>query len=370
MELSWISILLLAGLGGILYLLYKWSITHPKAFLSFSNVADFGLDDPGIKAKLDPLPQWLLLGALGLFGLAFLDIHWVEKPGPDPMVPPKTPTEGIAIYLMVDRSTSMRDSVLDTDAQGYLVKTPKIDILKRVTKEFIAGDPKTGLKGRPNDLIGLISFARSADVLVPLTLNHKDVLDALSQLKITDDPDSQGTGIGYVIYKTANIISATRHFAEELAKNGTPAYEIKSSIMILVTDGFQDVNPEDRERRFRSMEVDEASDFAKAQNVKLYIVNVDPSLNTEEFQPHRNQMRRIAEKTGGRFYITGEGRSLETIYEDINKLEKSSLPEFNAKKEVLPPVRTFSLYPFLIGFGLLLLSVSIILKTLLLRRIP
>lgn len=89
-----------------------------------------------------------------------------------------------------------------------------------------------------------------------------------------------------------------------------------------------------------------------------------------EFQPERDQMRRTAENTGGRFYIVKPGEYLQDIYQQINELEKSSLPNFGAQKRVLQPIRTFSLYPWLIGTGLALLAVAVLLQTLVLRRVP
>ncbi len=370
MLLDWSALAILALLGAGFYVLAKWTSSFSPPFLNYSQLADMQTTSPNLKERLYNLPQWLLLGSLGLFAIAFLDPHWEKPPGSDPFTPPQTPKEGIAIYIITDRSGSMQEPVLDYGPDGRPIRVPKIDILKRVSKKFVAGDPKSGLTGRPNDLVGLVSFARGADVLVPLTLDHKAILSELDKLKISNDEDSQGTAIGYAIYKTASIISATKHFAEELAKSGKPPYKIQSAIMVLVTDGFQDVNPLDRGRRYRSMEVEEAAAFAKSQGVKLYIINVDPSLNTEQFQPHRNQMRRIAENTGGKFYIVSEGQSLQSIYSEINLLEKSSLPDFSSKKRSLHPIRTLSLYPYFIGAGLILMALSILLQTISLRRVP
>lgn len=370
MVLDWSALVLLALFGVCFYTLAKATYSFTPPFLHYSQLSDMQTSSPNLKERIYNLPKWLLYGSLALFSLAFLDPHWEKPPGADPFMPPQTPKEGIAIYLITDKSGSMKEPVLDYGPDGRPIRVPKIDILKKVSKEFVAGDPSTGLTGRPNDLVGLVSFARGADVLVPLTLDHKAILSELDKLKISNDEDSQGTAIGYAIYKTASIISATKHFAEELARNGKPPYKIQSAIMVLVTDGFQDVNPLDRGRRYRSMEVEEAAAFAKSQGVKLYVINVDPSLNTEQFQPHRNQMRRISESTGGKFYIVSEGQSLQNIYSEINQLEKSSLPDFSSRKQTLHAVRTLSLYPYFIEAGLILLALSILLQTLSLRRVP
>lgn len=281
MRLDWEALLLLVAFIAGIYALRKWSARFATPIVYFSKLDDFGPAEPGLRAKFARLIPLLFFGSLVLFGSAFIDIHWVAPPGPDPLTPPQTPREGIAIYILVDRSDSMKDKVLWVNENGIPENLPKIDILKKVTGDFIQGNPKMGLTGRPNDLIGLVSFARSARVEVPLTLDHKAVVDALDRIQIINNADAQGTGIGYAIYKTASILSATREFAQELSSKGSkPPYEIKSAVMLLVTDGFQDVNPEDRGDRFKSMDVEDASNFAKEQHIKLYIVNVDPSLNT------------------------------------------------------------------------------------------
>ncbi len=370
MRLDWEALLLLAAFIAGLLVLRNWSFRFSKPFVYFSRLADFDPAFPGLRARLSKMPKWLSMLGLILFGVAFIDIHWVAPPGPDPLLPPQTPKEGIAIYILVDRSDSMKDKVPWVDENGLPAYLPKIDILKKVTRDFILGNPKMGLTGRPNDLIGLVSFARSTQVEVPLTLDHNAVVNALNKIQIINDADAKGTGIGYAIYKTASILSATREFAEELARNGKPPYEIKSAVMLLVTDGFQDVNPLDKGKRFRSMDVEDASNFAKSQHIKLYIVNVDPSLNTPDFQPERDQMARTAENTGGRFYIVKKGETLQDIYHQINQLEKSSLPNFGQQKRITQPIRTFSLYPGLIGAGLVLIALAILLQTTGLRKAP
>src|SRR5262249_48328381 len=135
----------------------------------------------------------------------------------------------------------------------------------------------------PNDLIGAISFARSAIVLSPLTLDHEAVISSIKRLKIPQDLNQQGTVIGYAIFKTANLIAAMR-------QNLSEQYKLHDALLVLVTDGFQDPNPLDKGRRFRTMDVDEASDYAKEQGVRVFIVNVDPSINTEKFLPNKHQM--------------------------------------------------------------------------------
>ncbi|MGA0173830.1 MAG: VWA domain-containing protein, partial [Phycisphaerales bacterium] len=91
--------------------------------------------------------------------------------------------EGVAIQLLVDRSSSMQ--ALDFSIAGRPVD--RLTAVKSVAKDFIAGGD--GLPGRPDDLIGLITFAGFADSLCPLTLDHDHVLGALASIRMAERPD-------------------------------------------------------------------------------------------------------------------------------------------------------------------------------------
>ena len=187
--------------------------------------------------------------------------------------------------------------------------------------------------------------------------------------------EEDGTSIGYAIFKAANLIAATRHYAEDLAGEGKPAYDIKSSVMILVTDGLQSPSPLDKGKRLRNIDLIEAANYAKQQGIKVYIVNVEPRLASKEFEAHRSLMKQVAGITDGRFYLVENATSLAKIYADIDRLEKSELPVetryVTPPKRLLPHLwRRVSLYPYLIGIALTAFFVSLILETLFFKRVP
>lgn len=304
------------------------------------------------------LPFNLLCIAWACFALAFLDPHF-EIPRSQAS---DFPTEGIAIYLVLDQSGSMSSKVTIGRAQ-----IPKIDLLKQVTSQFVEGDPNVGLTGRPRDLIGLVSFARQANVLVPLTLDHRAILNKLKQLRPVQRDEDDGTAIGYAIFKTVNLIVATKHYAENVKGSHAPAYDIKTAIIILVTDGFQSPNPLDQENQYRSMSLEQAGEFAKKNGVRVYVANVEPAFATSEFAPFRRVMEQMAESTGGKFYLMA-GQSLDQIYGDIDRLEKSRLP--GLRTGPVQYERLFSFYPWLIEIGMILLITALFLKTVLFRSVP
>lgn len=372
-EIDWIAFGIALAFLIALFFAWKWSRTYPDPQLYFSDLANLKTSPPGWRVQYAALPRWLEQSALALFLLAFIDPHLQIAKNAQLPASQQISSEGIAIYLVLDQSGSMKEK-LSGVIDGKTVTLPKIDLLKEKTAEFIRGNPQLGLKGRPNDLIGLVSFARSAKVLSPLTLDHDYLLKQLAALNVVQDKSQDGTGIGYAIFKTANLIAATRYYSQELAKAGNVDYEIKSAIMIVVTDGLQDPNPLDQGNRLRTLGLQEAAEYAKEKNIRVYIINIDPMFETKEFDPHRRLMQRIAELTGGKFYLKSSQNLLQ-IYEEIDNLEKSTLPDTGDKqerpKDKQPDLyRRISFYPYLIGLGIILLLLSITLNATLFKRVP
>jgi len=280
------------------------------------------------------------------------------------------PTEGIALYLDLDQSGSMNQTI-ETQVNGKIETVRKIDMLKQVTAEFI--------KNESTNLIGLITFARIPQVLTPLTLDQDTLLEEIKKIDVVKGREEDGTSIGYAIFKTAHLIAATRHFAQELREKGKPAYEIKGSAIIVVTDGLQDPNPLDEGNRLRMIGLEDAATYTRDQGIRLYIINIDPTIAGDEYAPHRRQLNRVTEMTGGKFYLLGAGQSLQKVYADIDSIEKGKIMPLSSnqgttRNQQLTSFKghnqRFSLYPFFIALGLLCLFIAILLETTLLRKIP
>lgn len=352
----WILPLLLVG-GLFITYLWKRKLLTQKTLL-YSNVNDLDGDNG---YNLSAIPFGLFALSLALFALASIDPHiFIEREGDDRKTPP-TPVEGIAIYLVLDKSGSMAQEVSTPGQSGRKDVTTKLALMKEVTSQFI--------NERASDLIGVVAFARQADVLSPLTLDHGSVEEALAGIEQIPNKEMDGTAIGYAIYKTVSLIDANRTFMTEKKENTRSAYEVKNNVIILVTDGLQDPNPLDQGNRLRTIGLDEAAKYAEEKGVKLYIINVEPRLATERYAAQRRQLERITELTGGRFYIVDSSKSLQKVYTDINQLEKSLLP--NLSKELLPELfKRRSFAPWLIACGLAALIAGVICKTLIFRRVP
>lgn len=363
------------------YYFQQISRKFPSPRLFFSNLRDFEPQNPVLKARYSFLPKYLEYAALAAFLLGFIDPKiFVPKPIMPGANTPSEATEGIGIYFLLDQSGSMADSITITLPGQRLVSLPKEQILKELTTDFIKGNSEMGLGGRPNDMIGLVTFARIPQVIAPLTLDHKAILDDLKKVEVVKDKTWDGTDIGYAIYKTAHLIAATKHYAQELAGAGKPAYDIKNTIIILVTDGLQESNPLDAGNPLRTMDIPEGAAYAKEQGVRVYIVNLEPKLITEEFAPFRHQMQEATESTGGKLFMIDSSTNLVQIYADIDQLEKSKLPwqeelmsqiASQLPKDKLPDLfHRISFYPYFIALGILFLFLSIFLNTTVMRKVP
>ena len=390
------ALLWIALLGGVVWFVARRLRRRDRlSYLRYSDLSSFEGTYASFSEHFSGLPRTLKVVALCFLLVAFIDPHWlVEVPSDGTRLDDNelidrgdagsellsVPTRGIAAYLVLDQSGSMEEEVIVQSVDGRRSRMTRLAVLKQTTREFIQGNPRLGLSGRSSDMLGLVGFARVAQVQVPLTLDHDTLLMRLSELQTVKRREQDGTAIGYAIAKTANLIVATRHFAEDLKAEGAPSYDIESTVIILVTDGLQTTHPDDRGHPLRTISVTEAARYAMDNGIRLYIVNVEPALAHFRFNAQRSQLEEAAEMTGGKFYLLDQGHSLLSIYQEIDQLERSVLPdevlvegEVHEKESDAASEKEYSrepYAPFFLSVALFLLAIAIGLETTVLRRAP
>ena len=241
-------------------------------------------------------------------------------------------TEGIAIEAVVDRSGSMQ-AEMDYDGE----KLDRLEVVKRVLTEFIEGD-KRDLRGRTGDLIGLVTFARYADTVCPLVLSHGVLTEFLKQTQIVSLRSEDGTAIGDAIALGAARLKKAE---EELQhrnmtlgfgdgkQNDAPDFKIKNKIMVLLTDGRNNVG------RHSPLE---ASKLASEWGIKIYCIGIGSAQAYRTMQtmlgtfrmPTEDELdegllKSIAETTGGFYSRADDAQSLRKIVETIDKMEKTEV---------------------------------------------
>jgi Ca-activated chloride channel family protein len=236
----------------------------------------------------------------------------------------KDVTKGVAIEMVVDRSSSMS---AEMDYRG--VRLDRLAVVKKVFEEFIMGNGEE-LSGRPNDLVGMVAFARYADTMAPLTLGHGALLRFLDQVAIVTRRSEDGTAIGDALaLAAARLRTAEEDLAKFASGSGEKEYEIKSKIIILLTDG---------QNNFGMRTPEQAGQLAADWGIKVYTIGVggDEGVSTVKTlfgnfkvptgtRVDTTPLQRVAEMTGGIFRMADNDESLREIYAEIDRLEKSDI---------------------------------------------
>jgi Ca-activated chloride channel family protein len=247
---------------------------------------------------------------------------------------------GIDIMLAVDVSGSME--ALDFKLGGEPAN--RLDVAKTVIDNFI--------EGRPDDRIGLVAFAGRPYLVSPLTLDHDWLRQNLERTRIGLVED--GTAIG-----TALATSVNRLRGEDA----------KSRIVVLLTDGINNAG---------KVAPETAAEAARALGVRVYTIAAgtqgeapmpvtDASgrrrIVTARVDVDEETLKRVADETGGKFFRATDTDSLARIYEEIDRLEKTTIKATQYEKH--EDLFAWALVP---GIGLLLLEG--LLGNTRLRRLP
>lgn len=208
----------------------------------------------------------------------------------------KDSIEGIDIMLAMDVSGSM---------QAMDFKPNRLEAAKDVAITFI--------NNRPNDNIGMVTFAGESFTQCPLTTDHTVLLNMVQDLQmgVLDD----GTAIGMGLATAVNRLKDSK---------------AKSRVVILLTDGSNnmgDITPR------------MAADIAKTFGIRVYTVGVGTRgeapfpIQTEFGVRIQNvpvdidepTLDGIAEVSGGKYFRAVDNKTLNEIYKEIDKLEKTRL---------------------------------------------
>jgi Ca-activated chloride channel family protein len=253
----------------------------------------------------------------------------------------KVAASGIDVVVALDCSSSMssEDFTLHNDRVSRLV------VAKDVLRQFV--------EKRPNDRIGLVAFARQPYIASPMTLDHGFLLENLNRLDIAQG-EEDGTAIGSALGTALNRL-------RELPS--------KSKIVILMTDGQNNAG---------KVPPLTAAEAAQALGVKTYTIGVGTRGTAPVPYVDRRGVRRyvyqpvnideatleaIARQTGGKYYRADRTETLVSIYEEIDRFEKTEV-------EVKHYQRYRELFPWLALPGLVLLLLEIILGQTVWRRLP
>lgn len=268
--------------------------------------------------------------SLTLIILAASEPHWPDF---------QTPVErrGIALIMAVDVSGSMAEIDLPWEGQ----KISRLDAVKRVFSILVAGGQTPSgetLPGRPNDLIGLVTFGTRPESPCPLTLSHDALLTILEQQQPRRIPDESQTNIGDAILWSLYRLES----AGKLRK-----------VIILLSDGEHNVPPPAWKPR-------QSAQLAANMGVTIYTIRAvgkgETKVSEGKEAPASKEpageksLEAVAYLTGGRYFTLEEGANLLEIGRDIDLLERKQIEGIEYR-------RYYELAP-LLGWGALLVLVT------------
>ncbi len=255
-----------------------------RAGIRFSALSRIPAKAAGWRAKVAGMTPYMMLVGLALLVIA------AARPR-TPLARESRSVDAIAIAMTVDISGSMNSKDL---------KPSRLEAVKKLFGEFVAK--------RPDDLIGLVTFGGYAATRVPLTADHEVVLHVLKDVETPmvfskADAEEQLTAVGDGL-------------ATALAR--VKDAKMKSKIVVLLSDGVSNTG---------AVEPDEAAAAAAKLGVKVYVIGIgthavdfwgNPTLD-------EGQLKKIASKTGGKYYGVDDKDGLEKALEEIDELETTKL---------------------------------------------
>ncbi|MEV0731475.1 VWA domain-containing protein [Polymorphospora sp. NPDC050346] len=201
-----------------------------------------------------------------------------------PSVDTEEPLERATVMLAIDVSLSM---------EAGDVEPSRIEAAQEAAKEFVAELPETYN-------LGLVAFAKSANVLVPPTKDRPAVIQAIDGLTL-----AEATATGEAVF---TCLEAIRSVPADGAQGIPPAR------IVLLSDGYRTSG--------RSME--EAAAMAQSANVPVSTIAFGTDSGEVEIGGHRQRvpvdrlaLAELAETTQGFFYEAASVTELKQVYEDM-----------------------------------------------------
>ncbi len=242
--------------------------------------------------------------------------------------------EGLDIVMSLDISGSML-------AQDF--KPNRIESAKKVASDFILN--------RPTDRIGLVIFSGESFTQCPLTTDQNVLLEQVKNIRsgLLEDGTAIGMGLATAVERLRNS-------------------KAKTKIIILMTDGVNNSG---------LIDPITALEIAKAYKIRVYTIGIGSTGNApypvqDQFGNTRMQqmpvqidealMQKISKETGGKYFRATNNNSLEKVYKDIDKLEKTKI-EINSYKRYAELFFAYAL------IGLFLLILELVLRYTFLRSI-
>ena len=276
------------GLAVIVLAVLPWILNWRKPRIAWPSLDGFRNAPRAFAGRIRHLPN--VLKSLAIIALAVALARPQSIGGYQ-----RIASRGVALEVALDRSSSMDTDDYPTQAGT----TSRLNASKTFLETFV--------EGRPDDLVGIVTFAGTALRLVPPTLDHAFVLDACRAIRPAHAGD-QGTNLGHAI---------------ALGLGELRAVKAPKKVLILITDG-RDEPPRDDLAAYNPPEA--AARLAPSLGITIHTIAVgDRKTPNDDQGPDFERLSAIAKLGGGRAFVAKDVNALHDVFQEINALEPSLL---------------------------------------------
>ena len=254
----------------------------------------------GLPRSGGTLVEWLRRG-LHLLTVVLIVLATARPRWPDERT--RIPAESTAIMLVLDVSGSMNEK----DFVWSGVTVSRLDAARRALENFVRGDGE--LPGRPDDQVGLVTFAARSETVAPPTLSHSAVLQLLADAEPVGTPPESTTNIGDAMIE-----------AIDLLRRAKP----KAKTMILVSDGEHNVPDEVVAGAWKPRQ---AAQLARALGIRVYTIYVGSSPSPGEADG-RQALKDVAELTSASYFQADDQEGLLRTCRAIDQQERTRVESF------------------------------------------
>lgn len=203
----------------------------------------------------------------------------------------ETKVEVVDIVIVLDISSSML-------AEDF--RPNRLEAVKKTAETFI--------ENRKGDRIGLLVFAGETFIQCPLTIDIEVLKSLLKDVTIAEK-EYDGTAIGMAIANATNRLRNS---------------QAKSKVMILLSDGSNNAG---------ELDPLTAAEMASQFDIKIYTIGAGtnqsvtyiPNRGYIQNEVDEETLRAIARQTNGKYFRANNVGRLKTIYDEIDKLERSEI---------------------------------------------
>lgn len=221
--------------------------------------------------------------------------------------------DSIAIAMAVDVSGSMMALDLAKDPAAEDAPT-RLDVVKTEFADFIGR--------RPDDLVTLVTFGGFASTRSPLTADHRALLQYLRAVNVpgTSGDDGPVSNEETLTAVGDGLVTACARLQE---------CDLKTKIVVLLSDGVSNAGVTTPEK---------ATSIAKELGIRVYAIGVGsktgmapyrtmrfgrPAIATARVEFDEEELARIADETGGRYWMVSDRGDFDEIMGEIDALEKT-----------------------------------------------